>query len=136
MACLDTTMLLDLLGRNGRQIQARAQGKFVEIVAREGLPTTTRLNLAELWVGVERSREREFECERMRRLIQPLTILELDGESAELFGRITVHRQRMGRPVGAMDALIAAVAVAHGERLVTRNLRDFENVPGLRVETY
>ncbi len=136
MACLDTTMLVDLLGRNGRTIQVRAQGKFRELVTREGPRTTTRLNLAELWVGVERSRDRELERERMRRLIRPLTILEFDEESAELFGRITAHQQRLGRPVGDMDALIAAVVVAHGERLVTRNPRDFENVPGLRVETY
>jgi len=136
MACLNTTMLVDLLGRNGRTIQVRAQGKFRELVTREGPRTTTRLNLAELWVGVERSRDRELERERMRRLIRPLTILEFDEESAELFGRITAHQQRLGRPVGDMDALIAAVVVAHGERLVTRNPRDFENVPGLRVETY
>jgi predicted nucleic acid-binding protein len=42
----------------------------------------------------------------------------------------------IGRPAGDMDTLIAAIALAHGQRLVTRNPKHFADVPGLIVESY
>ena len=42
----------------------------------------------------------------------------------------------MGKPIGPHDALIAATALAHGATLVTRNLREFRRVKGLRVEDW
>jgi tRNA(fMet)-specific endonuclease VapC len=38
--------------------------------------------------------------------------------------------------LGTMDLKIAAVVLAHGALLVSRNLRDFRRVPGLRVEDW
>jgi predicted nucleic acid-binding protein len=34
------------------------------------------------------------------------------------------------------DALLAATATVHGLVLVTRNIRHFQNVPGLSVENW
>jgi predicted nucleic acid-binding protein len=36
--------------------------------------------------------------------------------------------EAIGRPIGAMDAFIAATAQVHGLTLVTRNVSDFEPV--------
>lgn len=41
-----------------------------------------------------------------------------------------------GTPAGEMDTLIAAVALAQGEALVTRNARHFEGIAGLTVLGY
>lgn len=38
--------------------------------------------------------------------------------------------------VGSMDLRIACIALAHDATLLTRNLADFEKVPGLRVENW
>jgi len=44
--------------------------------------------------------------------------------------------QKMKLNVGLMDLRIAAVALEHNAILVTRNLRDFSRVPGLRFEDW
>jgi tRNA(fMet)-specific endonuclease VapC len=43
-------------------------------------------------------------------------------------------QSRLG--IGTMDIRIAAIAQAHGHTLLSRNLRDFERVPDLKVENW
>jgi len=46
----------------------------------------------------------------------------VDAYVADRWGRLTAQ---MGRPIPAIDSLIAATALTHGLKLVTRNVRDF-----------
>jgi hypothetical protein len=52
MACLDTTLLVDLLRSNPRQ-KSRALDKTGELAGCDEVIDTTRSNLAELYVGIE-----------------------------------------------------------------------------------
>jgi predicted nucleic acid-binding protein len=61
-------------------------------------------------------------------MLSPFTELSVNREVAEVAGRI-----RRGSGVRTPDALIAGTALAHGLTLVTRNRRDFERVPRLRL---
>lgn len=56
--------------------------------------------------------------------------------SAEEFGKIQAELRQLARPTGVMDSLIAAVARSRGSIVVTNNIRDFENIPGLRLEDW
>ncbi len=55
-----------------------------------------------------------------------------DERSASEFAKL----RRSGIRIGTMDLRIAAIAIANDALLVSRNLRDFERVPGLRVEDW
>lgn len=77
---------------------------------------------AELFSG------RGIEERRVRRLLEPLTELPVDRAIAERAGRL-----RRGTPLRMPDALIAATALEHRLMLVTRNVRDFEPVRGLKL---
>jgi tRNA(fMet)-specific endonuclease VapC len=136
MACLDTTLLLDLRGRGGKKLQARARQKVLELSGAGADLTTTIFNLAELWVGVEGADDSQAEQAAVALVVAPLRVLGFDQGAARMFGRLTAHLQRLGQPVGDMDVLIASVALEHGERIVTRNLKHFVGIPGLHVESY
>ena len=55
-------------------------------------------------------------------------LLTVDAETANQWGHIVARAQGIGRPIGAMDALLAATARQHQFTLVTRNMADFEAV--------
>jgi len=135
VACLDTTVLVDL-ARPGGKWKTRALDKVRELVSRnEGL-ATTRFNLAELYVGVERSDDPEREERAIQAVADDFGVLDFDGRAARLFGQITAHLQTIGKPAGDMDVLIAATSMAAGHCLVTRNPAHFKSIPELAVETY
>ena len=82
MACLDTSFLLDTAGRGGRQLEARAREKLAALVEGGEILTTTRFNVAELWVGVERTSNRQGELVAVETM-EPLTILDSTSRPQE-----------------------------------------------------
>ena len=59
-------------------------------------------------------------------------ILPLDTVAAAEFGRLAAKREKIGRRISTMDALIAAIALAQGAALATRDTDDFSDL-GLDV---
>lgn len=135
MACLDTSVLIDVSRRRSRR-RSRAAAKLRDLLAAGQSLVTTRLNLAELYVGIQRSDDPRREARVVSAAVRDLEILEFDDRAARLFGEITAHLYRIGQPIGDMDAMIAATSIANGHVLVTRNATHFANVPHLAVETY
>lgn len=52
---------------------------------------------------------------------------------ARIHAELWAGQEQAGAMIGAHDLWIAATAVAFGFGLMTRNAREFERVPGLRV---
>ena len=90
------------------------------------------VTIAELRHGVERlaiGRQRKrlnewIEGELLFRFDE--RILPIDAATADAWGRVVAHREGLGRPIGTMDAFIAATAQVHKLTLATRNQTDFE----------
>jgi tRNA(fMet)-specific endonuclease VapC len=134
--CLDTTVFVDLGGRSGARLKAAAQKIVVDLSIQEGAPVTTRINVAELYVGIELSNDPPAEAAAVRAALVDTQILEFDNAAAQKFGVIRAHLQRRGLLVGDMDILIAAIALTNGHSIVTRNPNHFRNIPGLTIITY
>jgi predicted nucleic acid-binding protein len=54
-------------------------------------------------------------------------LLSVDQAVADRWGEVVARREAAGRPIGVMDAFIAATASVHGLKLVTRNESDFKS---------
>jgi predicted nucleic acid-binding protein len=52
-------------------------------------------------------------------------ILFFDESAAHQYGKVMAQRKEQGRPLSVLDGEIAAVAIAQGKILATRNTRDF-----------
>jgi toxin FitB len=89
------------------------------------------VSLAELRYGAERMApgRRRGRLEQWLQHELPLRfegrILPVDANVAEAWGRTVSRSEAAGRPIGAMDALLAATAETHQLTLVTRNVSDF-----------
>ena len=55
-------------------------------------------------------------------------ILPFDSGAARAYAGIAAARRRLGRPIGQADCQIAAIALARGMAIATRNVRDFEDI--------
>jgi len=94
------------------------------------------ITTAELWHGVENSARKEQNQAALGKFLLPLEVLPFDEKAAQAYGNICCHLERMGKVIGAMDLLIAAHAVSSGAVLVSQNLREFQRVPGLKLEDW
>ncbi len=61
-----------------------------------------------------------------------IRVLPFDERAAAEFERL----QKLKLRVGTMDLKVAAIVLAHDATLLSRNLQDFEKVPGLTVEDW
>ena len=90
------------------------------------------VTLTELRYGIEhlapgkRRRQLEDWLEHDLSLRFEDRILSIDSAVADACGRIVAQREKLGRPIEAMDAYLAATAEVHHLTLVTRNDSDFE----------
>lgn len=107
---LDTDIFIDHL----RGIRA--------LVAGESAVKYSVITRCELFAG------HGTEEQRVNHLLAPFDEMPVDRAISERAGRL-----RRSLPIRTPDALIAATALEHGLTLVTRNVRDFSAVNGLRV---
>lgn len=92
---------------------------------------TTTVSQAEILAGLallaDGRRRRNLEAAAAAVFLEDLggRVLPFDASAAAQYALVFAHRRQAGRAIGMADAMIAAIARAHGAALVTRNTRDF-----------
>jgi tRNA(fMet)-specific endonuclease VapC len=88
--------------------------------------------LSELRFGAERRGSK-----RLHRLIDTfvmsVTVSSFDEAAAAMFGRLCARLESRGKPIGILDTLIAAHAMALNVTLVTNNTKHFARISGLKT---
>lgn len=124
---LDTNVCIDFALARSDVLRERIRASYSQ-----GLSIST-VTLAELRVGTRHKGADPEDEKRLDALVRVLNLREFDERAAETYGRIA---QQIGVKRRSFDRLIAAHAVSLGLTLVTRNGKDFANVPGLKIENW
>ena len=88
---------------------------------------TSSIALAEVAFGTEQGQPPTMEA--LRAFVEEVHVLDFDYKAALAYAQLPFKR-------ASFDRLIAAHALSHGLIIVTRNEKDFADVPGLKVENW
>jgi tRNA(fMet)-specific endonuclease VapC len=91
------------------------------------------ITLAELRYGVSKSRQIEKNRQALDEFILPLEVADFDEKAAGEYGIIRADLEKAGKPIGSMDMLIGAHALALGATLVTNNTKEFKQLKNLKI---
>ncbi len=127
---LDTNICIYLIKNNPPGVRQRFEAY------RAGEIGVSSLTVAELAYGVRKSSAPERNGRVLEAFLLPLVIVPFDMAAAQAYGTIRASLEWRGQPIGGMDMLIAASALARKCTLVTHNLREFARVEGLVCETW
>ncbi|MCX2699378.1 MULTISPECIES: type II toxin-antitoxin system tRNA(fMet)-specific endonuclease VapC [Brucella/Ochrobactrum group] len=94
------------------------------------------ISLMELIYGAEKSANPEKNLAVVEGFAARLEVLSYDETAANHTGQLRAELARNGTPIGPYDQLIAGHARSRGLIVVTNNRREFDRVPGLRVEDW
>jgi tRNA(fMet)-specific endonuclease VapC len=125
---LDTNIVIAYL--NGNQAIAN---KLKTCIPNIGISS---LVLGELLYGARASKRKEENRAKIYELLKIIQIVDFNPASAEQYSHIRFNLKEIGRPTGEVDALIAAIALAHNAILVTDNIKHFKNIEGLKLENW
>ena len=90
----------------------------------------------ELIFGAEKSAAPEKNLAVIEAFLARLAVLDYDLHAAEHSGQLRAELQKIGKPIGPYDQMIAGHARSLGLIVVTNNEREFNRVTGLRVENW
>ena len=124
---VDTDWVIDHL-RDVENVTER-----LEDLAPQGLSLSV-ISLSELYEGIYYSRDSIQSEQALKRFLSPeVTILGIDEETCQVFGRERGRLRRAGRSIGDLDVLIAATCLRHDLTLLTNNRGHFERVEGIEM---
>jgi len=127
---LDTNACIDLIRKRHPILLERVQQRHPEEIC---ISTVT---LSELEYGAAKSADPGKNRLALARFIAPIATVSYDPTVAATYGRVRAELEQKGMPIGPLDTLLAAHALALGATLVTDNDREFRRVTGLSVQNW
>ena len=97
------------------------------------------ITASELLHGVHRAALPDQRARRstfVEGILARFPLLEVDLATARAHAQVWADLSAAGTLIGPHDLWLAAACVAHGFTMVTANVREFERVPGLKVENW
>ncbi len=105
-------------------------GRFLQYMGRLHVSTIT---MSELYDWALRAHASPRRLLGVNDLLNDVTVLGVDLAVARTYGELQAAFRDVGQPAPEMDLLIGSTALIHGLTLVTHNVQDFANIPGLHI---
>ncbi len=131
MYCLDTDLVVAFFRKS-----PEAASKIQEFKASDSELVITSITLCELYRGAFLSLKKDENLALVNNLLERASLLVQDKISCLLFGQDYAFLQKKGIQTQEMDLMIAGICKANNAVLVTRNVKDFRNIPNLLVEKW
>ncbi len=126
---LDTNILSAALRDPGGEVGERLAD------APQGATCTSVIVAGELRFGAAKRGSRRL-MTRVAELLETIDVLPFQPPADLAYAALRTDLERIGRPIGGNDMLIAAHALSLGLILVTDNQREFSRVANLRIENW
>lgn len=125
---LDTDWIIDhLSGHEGITLKLKEFTK-------DGIATSI-ISIAELYEGVHGSKDYEESLKILEDFLEGVSIINLDMEVCNIFGKERNKLRKTGRIIGDFDLLIASICLRHKLILLTNNKDHFERIDNLEIFT-
>ncbi len=131
MHCFDTNLVISFF-RGDKE----ATLKVGDVQRIGGGAAITNPTLCELYKGAFLSAKTEEGLAYINRFLEGVSLLDMSKMSCLLFGQDYAFLQKRGMQTQEMDLMIASICKANNVVLVTRNVKDFRNIPNLLVEKW
>ena len=129
---LDTNILIYLIKNKPPAVAER-----INALGSDAALCMSFFSFAELLLGAERSTRKADVRRQLDALTRVVPVRYAAGRAlCEHYAELSARLRAAGTPIGANDLWIACHALADDCTLVTNNLREFERLPGLRLENW
>jgi predicted nucleic acid-binding protein len=125
-ALLDT----DILSEVGKGIDRTVARNAITYRRARGFLILSVISVMEVIQGYQRVGGSN-RIQAFRNAIASEQVLLFDQAAADLAGQIAGDLDRVGRPIGRCDPMIAAIALTHGLELATGNLSHYQRIQQL-----
>jgi predicted nucleic acid-binding protein len=127
----DTSFLIDIMKSDEEAIN-----KAKDLKKKGVAIMITSISIFELFVGVTLSIKQDQEKKKIIRILEGLSMVGFDEDSAKEAGRIFAEKRKLGLTIDPEDAMIAGICAKRNETLITRNVKHFKDIEGVRIDTY
>jgi len=94
------------------------------------------ISLSELYTWAYKQESPEKLLQSIGEFKSIVSLIPFDEQAAEILGRIRGEQMRRGVSFSPIDLQIAVTAIANDLTLITHNTKDFQNIPGLRIDDW
>lgn len=127
---LDTDTCIAIIKKQPGNALRKLRGKSI------GQLGISSITFSELAFGAAKSSKPDDANAALAEFALALEVAAFDSDAAMLYGELRASLERRGTPIGPLDTLIAAHALALDTVLVTHNTREFAHVARLRLEDW
>jgi len=134
MFLLDTNTCIKIL--NGH-----SDNKTVNVITRLKENPVQKIALCsvvkfELWYGAYKSQKKNENLLKYREFMKVFYSFDFDDSASIRTGEIRALLEKQGKTIGPFDTMIAGIALSNELTLVTDNTKEFERVPGIKLENW
>lgn len=142
---LDTDILIYMLrglkisdSQDERRLRAeRIRNRIERVITGGGSVRVSMITVCELEYGAARSANPVKQRRALYKTLAPFEVVEADALNLpRKYGEVRNGLEKAGQPIGAMDLLIAAHALAVNATLVSNNVKEFGKIKGLQIANW